>query len=88
MSVEQIENTLLQLSREERRQFALWFYENENQILDPQEDEAISPELETEIMRRRSEALAHPELLEPWGDTTQKLREQLNEIRRKKTQAG
>jgi hypothetical protein len=36
------------------------------------------------ILRRRDEALAHPELLEPWGDTTERLRGQLKEIRRQK----
>lgn len=87
MSVEQIENTLLHLSREERRRFARWFYEHESEILEPQGDEEIAPELKTEILRRREEALAHPELLEPWGDTTETLRAQLNEIRRQKTPA-
>jgi len=87
MSVEQMGNTLLCLSREERRQFARWFYAHESEILDPQPDEEISPDLKTEILRRREEALAHPELLEPWGDTTEKLRAQLNEIRRQKTPA-
>ena len=87
MSVEQMGNTLLCLSREERRQFARWFYAHENEILDPQPDEEISLELQTEIMSRREEALAHPELLEPWGDTTERLRAQLNEIRRQKAQA-
>ena len=34
MSVEQIEQTLLNLSREERRRFAQWFYDHEEQLLD------------------------------------------------------
>jgi len=86
MSVEQIEATLLRLSREERRQFADWFYQHEEEILDPREDDEISPEARAEILRRREEALAHPELLEPWEGTTERLRAQLNEIRRQKAQ--
>ena len=82
MSVVQIENMLLQLSREERRQFARWFYDHENEFFTPESDEEISPELQAEIMRRRDQALAHPELLEPWEGTTDSLRAQLNEIRR------
>ena len=87
MSVEQIEDTWLRLSSEERRRFARWFYENESVILELPPEEEISPEWQMEIMRRREEALAHPELLEPWGDTTEKLRAQLNEIRRQKIPA-
>ena len=86
MSVDQLEATLLKLPREERRKFADWFYQHENEILDPRDDDEVSPEVMAEIMRRREEALAHPELLEPWGDTTKRLREQLNEIRRQKAQ--
>lgn len=87
MSVEQIEATLLKLPRKERRQFADWFYRHENEILDPRDDDEVSPEVMAEILRRRDEALAHPELLEPWGDTTERLRAQLNEIRRQKAKA-
>lgn len=68
MSVEQIEATLLKLPREERRQFADWFYRHENEILDPRDDDDVSPEVKAEILRRRDEALAHPELLEPFEE--------------------
>ena len=87
MSVEQIEATLLKLSRLERRQFADWFYQHEDEILDPREQDDVSPEIKAEVMVRREAALAHPELLEPWGDTAERLRAQLNEIRRQKAQA-
>jgi hypothetical protein len=87
MSVEQIEATLLKLSRLERRQFAVWFYLHEDEILDPREDDDVSPEVKAEILGRREAALAHPELLEPWGDTSERLRAQLNEIRRQKAEA-
>jgi len=87
MSVEQIEATLLKLSRLERRKFAVWFYLHEDEILDPREDDDVSPEVKAEILGRREAALAHPELLEPWGDTSERLRAQLNEIRRQKAEA-
>jgi hypothetical protein len=87
MSVDQLEATLLKLPREERRRFADWFYLHENEILDPRDDDEVAPEVMAEILRRREEALAHPELLEPWGDTTERLRAQLNEIRRQKAQS-
>jgi len=86
MSVEQIEKTLLQLPREERRQFADWFYAHENEILNPQDEDYIHPAVKSEILRRRDETIAHPELLEPW-DNLDKVRERLNEIRRQKAPA-
>lgn len=88
MSVEQLEVTLLKLPREERRQFADSFYQHENEILDPREDDEVSPEVMAEILRRREEALAHPKLPEPWEGTPERLRAQLNEIRRQKAQAS
>jgi hypothetical protein len=83
MSVEQIEKTLLQLPSEERRRFADWFYEHESEILHPQDEDYIHPSVKAEILRRRDETIAHPELLEPW-DGLKKVRERLNEIRRQK----
>ncbi len=53
MSVEQIQATLLKLPREARRQFADWFYQNENQILDLQDDNEVSVEVKAEILQRR-----------------------------------
>jgi hypothetical protein len=61
MSVEQIEATLLKLPREQRRQFADWFYRHENEILDPRDDDEVSPEIKDEVLRRRREYDEHPE---------------------------
>lgn len=85
MSVEQIEATLLTLTREERRRFADWFYEHENEVAGR---DYIHPEVETEILRRREEALTHPERLEPWEGTTERVRARLHEVRHQKAQAG
>ena len=87
MSVEQIEKTLLALPSEERRQFAEWFYENESKIVGSHGDDDIHPSVKAEVLRRRDEALAHPELMEPWDGTMNKARELLDEIRRQKAQA-
>ena len=86
MSVEQIEAGLLQLPPEDRRRFLNWLYEHEDELLGDDDGE-IHPEVQAEILRRREEALAHPELLEPWEGTAERLRAQLDEIRRQKAQA-
>lgn len=83
MSVEQIANTLLQLPREERRRFADWFYEHADELAGPEE---IHPDVKAEILRRRDEVDARPELLEPWEGTTERVRARLHELRRQKAQ--
>lgn len=85
MSVEQIETTLLQLPHEERRRFADWFHAHEAEILTPL-NEDIHPEIKAEILRRRDEVDAHPERLEPWEGTTERVRARLHELRHQKTQ--
>ena len=87
MSVEQIEKTLLELPSEERRQFADWFFQHKNEIIGAQDEDYIHPSVKAEVLRRRDEALAHPELMEPWDGTMNKARELLDEIRRKKAQS-
>jgi hypothetical protein len=86
MSVEQLEDSLMRLAREERRRFARWFYEHENSILEPQGDDEIHPAIEAEILRRRDEADAHPERLDPWEGTTERVRARLHELRRQNAQ--
>jgi len=59
MSLAEIEQQVLALSEEERRQFAAWFYQNEGRILPPElngdeEDSAISSEVMEELLRRRA----------------------------------
>ena len=85
MSVEQLEQSVLQLSEAERRQFAQWFYEHERQIVNLQTDtEEIQPEVKAELLRRLQEIDEHPERLEPWEGTTDRIRAQLHEMRRQK----
>jgi hypothetical protein len=68
MSVEQIEATLMKLPREERRQFADWFYQHENEILDPRDDDKASPAVRDELELRLKEINEHPEILEPFEE--------------------
>ena len=85
MCVEQIEQSVLQLSAGERRQFAQWFCEHADE-LSGVDDQEIHPEIKDEILRRRDEADAHPELLEPWEGTTERVRARLHELRRQNAQ--
>jgi hypothetical protein len=84
MSVEQIGKTLLQLPPEERRKFADWFYQHENEIAEPRDGDEIHPEVRAELERRLQEIEEHPKLLEPWVGTTDRIRAQLHEKRRQK----
>ncbi|MDD5139929.1 MAG: hypothetical protein PHY43_06690 [Verrucomicrobiales bacterium] len=86
MSVEQIEKTLLELPTEERRQFADWFFQHENEIIGSNADEYIHPSVKAELLRRLKEVEEHPELLEPWDGTLKRARQQLDEFRRSQNQ--
>ena len=61
MSLAEVEQQVLQLTEEERRQFATWFFQNQGKILPPPLDETdedaaeISPEVMAELLRRRTE---------------------------------
>ncbi|MCI0746756.1 MAG: hypothetical protein L0Y58_15245 [Verrucomicrobia subdivision 3 bacterium] len=87
MSAEQIEESLMKLPREERLRFAQWFYEHEDDILAPRDHSKIHPAVEAEILRRRQEADDHPERLEAWEGTTERVRGRLHELRRQKAKA-
>lgn len=80
MSVEQLEQSVLQLSPEERRQFFTWIYEHEVELVGA---DYIHPEVQAEILRRRDEALAHPEELENWNTAFPRMKQRFDELRRK-----
>jgi hypothetical protein len=82
MTVEQVEAAILALSADDRRRIALWFEEPSRELLDDEADEELTEQQKAEILRRRDLALAHPELLEPWDGTIERVRERLNELRR------
>jgi len=68
MSIEQLEEQVLRLPRDERRRFARWFYEHENQIVEPCEDDEISAATKAEILRRSADIDANPGLAVPVTD--------------------
>ncbi len=80
MSLEQLETAILGLTPEERQRLAAWFDENRRELLGDETDE-LSEEQQTEMVRRRDLAMAHPELLEPWDGTIERVRERLHEFR-------
>ncbi len=63
MSLEQLEDEILKLLPEEKQRLAAWFDENRRELLGG--DEELDQTQETEILRRREQALTHPELQEP-----------------------
>ena len=86
VSLDKLEQAILDLRPEERQRLAVWFEENRRELLGDDSDE-MSEEQEAEIIRRRELALAHPELLEPWDGTIERVRERLHEFRRQKASA-
>ncbi|MFN2508646.1 MAG: hypothetical protein ABR589_07720 [Chthoniobacterales bacterium] len=86
MSVEQLETAILGLSPAERQQLALWFEDNRRELLGDDPDE-LNEHQKAEVLRRRELALAHPELLEPWDGTIERVRTRLHEFRRQKASA-
>jgi hypothetical protein len=85
MSLEQLESSILALKPEERKQFARWFEEHRYELIPGNtEDEELTPEQQAEILRRRQQALAHPELLEPWQGTVDRVRQRLHDLRSQK----
>ena len=88
MSVEQIEKTLLELPSEERRQFADWFFQHENEIIGAQADDDIHPSVKAEVLRRRDELAANPGLAEPvTAEWFEKLKHKLADARAAKASA-
>ena len=87
MSLEQLESAILELTPLERQRLAVWFEENRRELLEDDDSDELTEEQQTEIIRRRDFALAHPELLEPWDGTIERVRERLHEFRRQKASA-
>ena len=83
VSLEQLESAILGLTPEERQRLAVWFEDNRHELLGDERD-GLTEEQEAEVIRRRDLALAHPELLELWDGTIERVRERLHEFRRQK----
>ena len=87
MSLEQLESAILGLTPEERQRLAVWFEENRRELPGDESDE-LTEDQEAEVIRRRDLALAHPELLESWNGTIERVRQRLHEFRRQKASSG
>jgi hypothetical protein len=67
MSLAEVEQQVLQLSEEERRQFAAWFFQNQGKILPPpldegrEEDGDVTEAMKAELLLRKQEYFDHPE---------------------------
>ncbi len=83
MSLDKLEQAILDLKPEERQRLAVWFEENRPDLLGDESDE-LTEDQQAELIRRRDLALAHPELLEPWDGTIERVRERLHEFGRQK----
>jgi len=85
MSLEQLESSILALKPEDRKKFARWFEEHRDDLIPGNsEDEELTSEQRAEVLRRREQALAHPELLEPWQGTVDRVRQRLHDLRSQK----
>ena len=76
MSLEQLEAAIVELPPNERQRLAPWFEENRRELLGDDADD-LSDEQKAEILRRHDLAAAHPELLEPWDGTIERVRARL-----------
>ena len=63
MSLAEIENQVIALPEEERRQFAEWFLQNQGKILPPPLDEGgdVTRAMQAELLLRKQEYFDHPE---------------------------
>jgi hypothetical protein len=77
VSLEQLEAAILELPSSDRQRLALWFEENRRELLGDESDE-LTEQQKAEILRRRDLAVAHPELLEAWDGTIERVRARLN----------
>jgi hypothetical protein len=80
MSVEQLEQSTLNLPPEDRRRFFDWLCDHEGELIGSADD--LDPDVKADVLRRREEALAHPEKLENWESAFPRLTRRFDELRR------
>ncbi len=90
MSVQELERRVQELPLEELARFIVWFEAYRRQVLGEFSDaddweEQLTDEQKTELLRRVEFAKAHPEALEPWNGTTDRIRERLHRLTRSKS---
>lgn len=93
MSVQELEKRVQELSLDDLARFIPWFEAYRRQVLGEFSEaddweEQLTDEQKTEFLRRVEFAKAHPEVLEPWNGTTDRIRERLHALRSQKASAG
>ena len=93
MSVQELEQQVQELPLDDLARFIQWFEAYRREVLgefseaDDWEDR-LTDEQRTELFDRVAFAKAHPEVLEPWNGTTDRIRERLHALRAQKASAG
>ncbi len=85
MSVKELEDRVQALPPQELEQFCRWFETYRRQVLgerfeDSDSEENLTEEQRAELLRRVEFVKAHPEALEPWKGTTDRIRERLHAL--------
>jgi ribosomal protein L29 len=93
MSVQELENQVRALPPEDLAQFSKWFEAHLAQVVaavDLEDDwqDNVSEEYKAELLRRVEFAKAHPEALEAWEGTTDRIRQRLHALRAQKAATG
>ncbi|HEV7402198.1 MAG TPA: addiction module protein [Chthoniobacteraceae bacterium] len=92
MSRAELEHKLMELPKDERRQFVEWVYEHELELLEESaavgDEDDLSPEQEAELRRRLKEIDEHPECLVPWEGTVERLRQRLYAVQNQENRAS
>ena len=85
MSVRELEKRIRALPPRQLRHFGQWFDDYRQQAGSAAEmSDGLTEEQKTELQRRIEQAKAHPELLQPWKGTMDKLRKELDAHRAQK----
>lgn len=79
MSVEQLEQSILNLSDQDRHRLLDWLHEHEEELMGV---DGVHPEVKAEVLRRRDEALTEPDATEAWATAYPRMRQQFDELRR------
>lgn len=88
MSVEQIEASIESMSASERKKFVRWFDEHRRELIDEDDDFALTGEQQAELLRRKEAFLADPSIAEPWAGTPEKIHQHLHARRTRKAAAS
>ncbi len=91
MNLAELESNVLQLSEKERRKFASWFYDHEDEIAGPElaNEDDMSDAQKAELTRRLREIEQHPETLVPFAEADVKtMFQEFADARSKATSTG